>query len=207
MGKHLSKQEREEASLQTVGSLVYGEIILPSFALILEKIRLKYGVSCGILQSPGVDVFCDVGSGVGKVCIAAALYHDFAKVMGVEILTNLYECSAEVKKEWDDKYRGEANRNTEVEFFLGDAMDPGVKDWSEATIVLANSTCFDEALMGRLATQCERLSPGSFVVTFTKRLPSPEFELLEQEMHVMSWGGATVFIQQRRAEPQESQAS
>jgi len=42
---------------------------------------------------------------------------------------------------------------------------------------------------------------GSFFVTLTKRLPSPHFKVLESEMYTMSWGGATVFIQQKVTPP------
>ena len=43
----------------------------------------------------------------------------------------------------------EPKQKTKVEFLLGDAT---VYDWSNATMWFANSTCFDEALMLKLAT-------------------------------------------------------
>lgn len=33
---------------------------------------------------------------------------------------------------------------TEVEFILGDITDLGAKDWTDGTILFANSTCFDD---------------------------------------------------------------
>lgn len=195
VGKALSKKERRESGREDATTLIYGEITFESFALALEKIRTKYGKpgvgssgKDGVLQSPG-GLFCDIGSGTGKPCIAAALYWDFSKVLGIEVLEGLYGCSLRVKRSWDEKYRAEAKRSTEVEFVLGDALDFGVRDWSNADVVFANSTCFDDELMSRLADQCGFLKPGSFVITFTKSLPSKEFQLLEQEMHLMSWGG------------------
>ena len=41
------------------------------------------------------------------------------------------------------------------------------------------------------------LKLGTFVITLTKRLPSRDFEICEYEMHEMSWGTATVYIQQK----------
>lgn len=59
----------------------------------------------------------------------------------------------------------------EVEFFLGDALDMNVCDWSDATVVFANSTCFDDALMRRLASAATALKKGTIFITLTKRLP------------------------------------
>ena len=51
--------------------------------------------------------------------------------------------------------------------------------------------------MGEMSDQAEALRPGAVFVTFTKALPSSEFELLERRRYKMSWGPATVFIQRR----------
>jgi hypothetical protein len=47
------------------------------------------------------------------------------------------------------------------------------------------------------------LRRGSFVITLTKRLPSQDFEICEYEMHEMSWGTATVYIQQKITEARD----
>jgi hypothetical protein len=44
---------------------------------------------------------------------------------------------------------------------------------------------------------------GAFFITMTKRLPSSEFEILEDDMYRMSWGEATVFIMQKTTECNE----
>ena len=44
---------------------------------------------------------------------------------------------------------------------------------------------------------------GSFFITLTKRLPIADFDVLEYELHEMSWGGATVYIHQKSTEPRE----
>jgi hypothetical protein len=41
---------------------------------------------------------------------------------------------------------------------------------------------------------------GAFIITFTKRLPSPDFVVVDQQMYEMSWGKATVFISQKTTE-------
>jgi len=62
-------------------------------------------------------------------------------------------------------------RLSEVEFILGDALDMSVCDWSDATVVFANSTCFDDNLMRRLASAATALKKGTIFITLTKRLP------------------------------------
>lgn len=41
------------------------------------------------------------------------------------------------------------------------------------------------------------MRPGSIVVTFTKGMSNPAFELLERKRYRMSWGPATVFIHRK----------
>ena len=57
----------------------------------------------------------------------------------------------------------------------------------------------DDAMMNRLAEAAASQAIGTFAVTFTKRLPSRLWEVLEDEVAIMSWGSATVYIQQKIA--------
>jgi hypothetical protein len=50
----------------------------------------------------------------------------------------------------------EAKQRTEIEFQLGDAT---LVDWSDATMWFANSTCFDEELMRKLAVVAGASTP------------------------------------------------
>ena len=61
---------------------MYGEISFESFGSCLEKIRKRYG---GLKEKGGR--FYDLGSGSGKPVFAAALLHDFEKVIGIEVMT------------------------------------------------------------------------------------------------------------------------
>lgn len=58
-----------------------------------------------------------------------------------------------------------------MEFIHGDALDMNVCDWSDATVVFANSTCFDDNLMRRMASVASALKKGTIFITLTKRLP------------------------------------
>lgn len=91
--------------------------------------------------------------------------------------------------------------------------------------MFANSTCYDEPLMDKIAhlackllctlllicynaiifymTYLAGLRKGAFFISLTKRLPSSDFAVLEYEMTRMSWGDATIFIMQKITEPNE----
>jgi hypothetical protein len=51
--------------------------------------------------------------------------------------------------------------------------------------------------MSKIADIAAGLKKGAFFVTITKRLPSADFEILEHELHTMSWGEATIYIAQK----------
>ena len=51
--------------------------------------------------------------------------------------------------------------------------------------------------MSAIADKAELMQSGTFFITFTKKLPSEMWEVLEHESHQMSWGSATVYIQRK----------
>jgi SAM-dependent methyltransferase len=190
-GKAASTSERIETN-NKASTLVYGEISFNSFAVAVEKVKNKYGG----LSKPG-GIFYDIGAGTGKPALAAALLHDFDEVRGIEILDGLHSLSLELKEVWRKQIVPlvpERKANTKITFLKGDAT---VMDWSDGTFCFANSTCFDDTLMQRLAEGADNLPTGTFFVTFTKRWPSDKWTVLEHESHPMSWGHATVYIHQK----------
>lgn len=126
--------------------------------------------------------------------------------MGIEILERLHAINADdLLPRFENHVRHEvmpeSRQHCDVEFVLGDAT---VLDWAEARVVFANSTCFDEALMARLADRAAALAPGTYFVTTTTALPSDRFELRWKGFMRETWGDATVFVQRRR-EPGEGE--
>jgi len=55
--------------------------------------------------------------------------------------------------------------------------------------------------MHRIGEVAGRMKQGAIVVTLTRRLPSPFFHVLFGEAMNMSWGEATVYIQQKVTPP------
>ena len=74
-------------------------------------------------------------------------------------------------------------------------------DWSGADLVFANSTCFDQSLLSKIAEKCSLLKKGAWMFTLTKKIPtaedfceSPEWECVMSIKREMSWGLATIQI-------------
>lgn len=190
-GKAVSRQERESFEYHST-TLVYGEINFLPFARHFRKIY-KYG-----FPEDGGGVFVDIGCGTGKPVFAAALLHDFDCCIGIEILENLTGVCAKVLNNWKRVVRHKCSRskfNIDIRFIHGDATC--IDWWTDADVVFANSTCFDDELMLKLADRANQLKPGAFFITTTKRLPSEQFRLLETAKMSETWGQATVFIQKR----------
>ena len=188
-----------------------------------EKIKRKYGRPFvgdsgenGFLQKPG-GKFYDLGSGTGKPVIAAAILHNFDKCIGIEILEGLYSMSLDVAAAYNSKgvarLTSEQQRSfaTEVQMVRGDMLainaeskDAISEDWTDGDVVFANSTCYDDELMARISDIAVGMRKGTFFVSFTKRLPAPDFKVLEAELHPQSWGAATIYIMQKSTDPRDA---
>ncbi|EGB12857.1 hypothetical protein AURANDRAFT_60969 [Aureococcus anophagefferens] len=220
-GKIISKRERDARGMNA-SSLVYGEINFASsgaakgrdasFGAALLKIKAVYGRpgvgasgDGGVMQAPGSGVFYDLGSGAGKPAVAAATLFEFEACRGVEYLGGLVRASRDAKAAYEEVgvplLASLGRTGPAVDFYEADVTDLGAHDWSGGDVVFANSTCFDDGMLAAVARRAARLKRGAFFITFTKKLPSDHFEVRESELHQMSWGGATVFIQQKVTDP------
>ena len=175
VAKRLSKAERSARQLPQP-SLVYGELTLRAMAAVLWPLRLPSG-----------GTLIDLGSGSGRGVVGALLLHDWDVVRGVELLDGLWKASVAVKDKVERERRGGVLASSGAAATVegggggGSGMEGGVGvgggrrtrivleradffdvDWSEGDVVLANSTCFDEAMMHRLAQQGRQLKQGAY---------------------------------------------
>ena len=206
--RYLAKREREAVfdTLQEQFDCIYGEVPLSSLRTLL-----------GILNPPPGSTFFDLGSGRGQVVLAAAMFHSFSRVVGIELLSPLHDLSNAVKKNLIDTYgEREVFGDTKVSFVCGDILKEEAypsDSWSgmgvpktktkkrelgEADIVFALSTAFGVDLMEGLGSRAENLKVGAKVVTSSNRISSPLFEVVWEGSLPMSWGSATVFIQEKK---------
>ncbi len=134
------------------------------------------------------------------------MIHNFRSYIGIEYLENLHNIGLTIKEKFDDNIKYFSKENPElvpdftnernIELISGDFL---TMDWSDASFLFANSTCFTPELMQTLAKKTEELPIGAIFVTFTKRLPllSENWEVHSGFRRLMSWGIATVYVHRR----------
>lgn len=193
LGKEASRKEREENPFEGYAdsTLTYGEIDFISIGEVFATIEHRY--KC----LPKNGVFYDLGSGTGKGVIAAALLAEFDVCKGIELLEKLYEISARIKAKYDETFPDIQQDNRHLWKVV-----PGIEvinsdffkvDWSDASLIFANSTCFDHEMMRKIGQV--PMKPGTVGISFTKTIPGENWIVLESIKKNMSWGEATVYIQ------------
>lgn len=183
-GYQLSFESRGHAG----AALTYGE---SHFVPVLELLqRLEVGPQ---------DLIVDLGSGTGRVVLAAALGFPFVReVLGIELLPSLHAAAEAAAA----KLLGRSSSTTPLRLVCGDFL---VEDWSDATVVFAMSLCFPEEMMQALEAKFQLLKPGSYVILMhcfmgTEAAPSCLEPISPQ--HVVrleiSFGETPLYIFQRR---------
>ena len=202
-GKELSRLERQ-VNQYLSASLSYSEVQYEAFHKIFTRLN-RLGFS-----DENDGVFVDVGSGVGKAVFAAALFHNFKKVVGIEILSSLNKASLGVLEKWRDmrlkRRLPAAKHDLEVSLLLGDALSMNWAIDAAPDVVFINATCFNQEMVQSLGVELCRLRPGSFVIitsqpldaTVDPRLPK-YLELVLTEAMDVSFGGSVAVYFYRRA--------
>ena len=188
--KRLSEDDQRDSSFH------FGEALFRPVACAIEKVKRKYRG----LPSEGGGVFYDLGSGTGKVCVAAALTHRFDRVVGIEILPELNAWGKEV----ESRFAGSPHPSTQgIEFcmVLGDIRDEPW--WDDADLVFCNTLAFSDALLEAVAERLGRLKPG-VIILHSGRINEMaafkrDFELLEFGFHTFSWGSSSIWYHRRKS--------
>lgn len=174
----IEMQERQLIENQG-GNATYGEITIESVAQLLNDLALT-----------NHDLFFDLGSGVGKVCMQVALTTP-ARAIGIELSPTRCHGAQEIKKELiKRKILTDTNK---LQFFEQNITDT---DLSKATAILLCSTCFSDELMNlltnKMAAECKN---GLRVLTLKDLPPHDQFVLIKTYELPMSWSqGSPVYL-------------
>jgi Histone methylation protein DOT1 len=171
-------------------SLGYGEISSEAVWHVLHLIRN---------QLPRTDaVMVDLGSGNGKVLLAAALGHTFGQLMGIEIRLHLHNEALAFQRHWDQwGMELECPRSTVFDFRCADfTIDT---DWiQKADLVFCHATVFEPKLREVLQSCCEKMPVGTLFCMISEPLLDNEYiETMMELCLPMSWGEGRVFLQRR----------
>lgn len=184
-GYTLSSTGRIKLQREADPAFTYGEVTPDSMQMMIDSVQ----------PQPG-EVFYDLGSGTGKAVIFAAILGDFARCTGIELVEDLWQAANTARERYEAEVKMNLGKSSQqVSFINGNMFD---QDLSDGGVVFTHCTCFDDEMMARISQKLETLKPGSRVITVTKGLVSPEFELMGSVPYRLGWGEATVCFYRRK---------
>lgn len=166
----LVPEHEEDRVVRAKSSPLYGEIMPAAVGHLLDYLRLG-----------SRDVLYDLGSGVGKMVVQAALSVRTKKLVGIELVRARHEVAEAVLEE---ARRARLLRTKNVSFACRDFMRT---DLSDATVVYTCSTAFSTPYLTRLARRLTRLKKGALLVSLQDLDEQRAFELVDVLRLDMSW--------------------
>ena len=189
--KKLSEDDQQDSSFH------FGEALFRPIACAIEKVKRKYGG----LPADGGGVFYDLGSGTGKVTVAAALMHKFDRAVGIEIIPELHKWGKEIESRFKAS-QSPFTQHTEVTMVLGDIRDECLPWWSDADLVFCNTLAFSRGLLEIFAERLSRLRSGVIIIHSGRvneiTLFQKHFDLLEFGFHRFSWGSSSIWYHRKK---------
>eukprot|EP00940_MAST-03C_sp_MAST-3C-sp2_P000933 g933.t1 len=189
VGKSLSRKERIQHNLKSQ-SLAYGEVIpLNFYRKILCRVNDAKDERIG-------GSFYDLGSGTGVAIFAAALSGYFDSCVGVEILNSLHKQALENLERYKAYVLPGRSKAESVDIaFIRE--DLTLADFQDAKVVFCLSTCFTDDILASIRKKARSCQVGTWFVTVTHPLRCDLYRLVDRVECKMSFGSATVFLQQK----------
>ena len=138
------------------------------------------------------------------------MIHPFTSCIGIELISPLHKMALETKSQYESKFDTILTENSNlfpnhhnkykpiVNYIEGSFFD---HEWSNASVVFSNSTCFDKYMMDEIFVKAESLPKGTIFVNTSQKMPknlSINWQVITPFQRVMSWGLARVFIYRRK---------
>lgn len=200
LGKETSQEERQENGLFGE-EYCYGEFDLQVFVDVFAKIKRVFGH----LPPNSGGVFWDLGSGLGKLIIGAAVLHQFTQVWGMEKLRGLDRLAADMVKGYlNSDYYSQADppmRDMQIRCVCADFLTSDA--WIEnTTVCFIHSSTFSGKMMDVLREKARTMNVGCMMVTVTQGLGDNDlwFVVGEEEVE-FSWGKGRIFYHEKIAMP------
>lgn len=200
--KEISKTAR--AGMEGAGAnLTYAELDIGTLHSILNIIKRDFGP-----LYIGDGTFIDLGSGVGKAAVAAALLHPFKKVVGIEVLLPLGDVADGVQGKFAAAAAPVIEAAPELSFlkgnFVGEMSTTLAPIAAECKVALATATCYLEPELKAMAEFAAMMPENSLFVSFGQQLPlsgdaGEDWITLHTEQMEMLWGPSTCFIYKKQA--------
>lgn len=161
----------EELSvLRARSSSMYGEIMPAATEKLLSYLKLDE-----------TDVLYDLGSGLGKFVVQAAMTIPLKRCVGIELAASRARIAHQILTNARQSGLLLAKK---VNLIEGDFMEA---DLSDATVVYTCSTAFPSTLMDRLVLRLATLRKGLVLASVRDLDDNPYFEQIDELRLDMSW--------------------
>lgn len=167
-----SKQEKQMT--KTGNPPTYGEVEYQGLVQMLQGLKTNG------------KIFCDLGSGIGKIVIQAAYNYGFKKSIGVELSVDRHNRAVQAYK----KIRDIGVRN-KIRFYNMNLLNI---DLTKMDIIYISNLCFPAKLLTDVGIKFDReLKPGCIVVS-SKRFPTRKGKVVKEFMIKMSWSNRSPVV-------------
>jgi hypothetical protein len=172
-------------------ALTYGELTTHGFLSMLDRLPARHRLT-------NTSVLFDLGSGVGKFCLGAAMMTPVRASVGIEIVEWRHSIAQRLTARAAQLELLTADELSRVSFRLGDALEPA-QFASAATHIYASNLCFSESMNQRLASALEQMGPQFECIMVLVQLPpaiDPSavcLRLLRTAIVQMTWSSAKVY--------------
>ena len=189
--RDLSLQEREHNGSTSI-TLVYGELGPHAVLRLFQKIQQFQA------NENHSSTFLDIGSGTGKMLMAASLLlQGCTSAVGIELLQSLHE-AALINVQLLNSL---SHSSTVVECIHGDALSPqtlSLEKWNDIDVVFCNATMFDEKMMRAMSRL--PFKQDTLFITSTNKLDDARWNQVDEfVLDGGNWGSSTkIFMYQRR---------
>lgn len=168
--KLASVTERKANAQEGIPAFAYSEL---DFATVNNMINLLKNQHTRLYAGKGI--FCDLGSGAGKACLAAGLCHPWEKVIGIEMMQSLTDIAMAANAKYQENEGPEGYTKPECQFIKGDFvtelathLEPVAQSLA---VVLAVAACYGEEQLGAMASLAEKMADNSIFITISQELP------------------------------------
>lgn len=137
------------------------------------------------------------------------MLHPFKECVGIELLEGLHTMSNDTEIQYENYFENKLNLNDylfpyhkghlpNLDFINGNFFR---HDWSNASMVFSNSTCYDKKVMDELFQKANYLKKGSIFINTTTLMPKKykdNWHYVTPFSRLMSWGIGKIYIYKRK---------
>jgi hypothetical protein len=156
---------------------IYGEILPPSIDYLLSIIKLTEK-----------DTFVDLGSGIGKICLQVFMNSEVNKIYGIEVCEHRHSIALNALKRAKRESPILFKKDKEILFIKENFLN---FDFSNATVLLMCSTCFNDDLMTILGNKINETATIRCAISLRQLCNIDRLTLFKKVNILTSWSDSS----------------